>query len=163
MPSYVRETVVDAPLDDVWGFHSQIRGLEALTPDWMGLRVERVIGADGEPDPDRLDAGSEIALSMRPFDVGPRQHWTSVITEREHGDDTAFFRDEMVHGPFDRWVHTHAFFADGPETVVRDHVEYELPLAHRLGKLAVATVPFSQAGFEAMFRQRHRTTKAQLE
>ena len=37
---------------------------------------------DGEPDPEVLEAGSRIKLSMRPFGVGPRQEWTSVITER---------------------------------------------------------------------------------
>ncbi|WP_265110578.1 SRPBCC family protein [Halosolutus halophilus] len=163
MPLYERETTVRVPLEEVWEFHSRLSGLEALTPDWMGLRVERVIGPDGEPDPDRLEAGSEVDLSMRPFGVGPRQHWTSIITERERDEGMAYFRDEMVHGPFDRWVHTHAFYADGDETVLRDHVDYELPLSRRLGGIADATVPISQAGFEAMFRQRHRATKEHLE
>ncbi len=163
MPSYERETIVRAPLEEVWTFHSQVSGLEALTPAWMRLRVERVIGPDGEPDPETLDAGSEIELSMQPFGVGPRQHWTSVITERERTDGTAYFRDEMVHGPFDRWVHTHTFFADGDRTVLRDHVDYELPLADRLGDLGAATLPVSQAGFEGMFRQRHATTRGLLE
>ncbi|MFC4544459.1 SRPBCC family protein [Halosolutus amylolyticus] len=163
MPSYERETTVQAPLEDVWEFHSRVNGLEAVTPAWMGLRVERVIGPDGEPDPELLEAGSEIDLSMRPFGVGPRQHWTSIITERERTDGSAYFRDEMVHGPFGRWVHTHSFYAAGEETVVRDHVDYELPLVQRLGGLADATAPFSQAGFEAMFRNRHRATKAHFE
>ncbi len=163
MPSYERETIVQAPLDEVWEFHATVSGLEALTPEWMGLRVETVIGPDGEPDPDRLEAGSEIELSMHPFGIGPRQHWTSVITERDRTDGTAYFRDEMVHGPFDRWVHTHTFFADGEQTVLRDHIDYELPLVERLGGLGDVTLPVSQAGFEGMFRQRHQTTKALLE
>ncbi len=163
MPSYERETIVRAPLSEVWEFHSQISGLEALTPDWMGLRVESVVGPDGERDPDRLDAGSEIDLSIRPFGVGPRQHWTSVITESAFDETSAYFRDEMVHGPFDRWIHTHSFFPDGDRTILRDHVEYELPLVDRLGELGRVTEPFSQAGFEGMFRQRHRTTKQLLE
>jgi len=48
MPTYERETTVDSPFDDVWAFHSQVSGLEAVTPDWLDLRVERVIGPDGE-------------------------------------------------------------------------------------------------------------------
>ncbi len=163
MPSYERETIVRAPLADVWEFHSTTDGLEALTPAWMGLRVESVIGPDGERDPERLEAGSEIDLSIQPFGVGPRQHWTSVITESERTDGTAYFRDEMVHGPFDRWVHTHSFFADGDRTVLRDHVDYALPLADRVGGLDATVAPFSQVGFEGMFRQRHRTTKQLLE
>lgn len=125
----------------------------------MGLRVERVIGPDGEANPDVLETGSEIALSIRPLGVGPRQHWTSVITARERADGSALFRDEMVHGPFDRWEHTHSFIADGERTIVRDHVAYALPA----GRLGAAVTPLSRVGFEGMFRARHASTKARLE
>ncbi|AXR81586.1 SRPBCC family protein [Natrarchaeobaculum sulfurireducens] len=159
MPTYERQTRVRAPFEDVWEFHSRASGLEALTADWMGLRVESVIGPDGESDPDVLEVGSELDVSIRPFDVGPRQHWTSVIVEREREDGAAVFRDEMVHGPFDRWVHTHSFFADGDETIVRDRVDYTLPFGP-IGRLGT---PFSGVGFEAMFRDRHRRTRTELE
>ncbi len=159
MPTYQRETTVDSPFEDVWAFHSRVSGLEAVTPDWLHLRVERVIGPDGEANPNVLEPGSEVALSMRPFGVGPRQHWTSVITDRERNAGSAYFRDEMVYGPFDRWEHTHSFHADGDRTILRDRVEYELPL----GGLGDAVEPVSKPGFEAMFRARHRLAKAQLE
>jgi ligand-binding SRPBCC domain-containing protein len=159
MPSYERSVRVDAPLDDVWEFYSWVDGLEAVSPDWMGLRIESVVGPDGEPDRGILEAGSEVTLSTRPFGVGPRQRWTSVITERERTDGTAYFRDEMVSGPFERWVHTHAFYADGDETLLRDHVEYALPF----GPLGRAATPFSRVGFETMFRKRHELTKVALE
>ncbi|QFU83426.1 SRPBCC family protein [Natronorubrum aibiense] len=165
MPSYDRRTTIDAPLEDVWQFHSRVSGLEAVTPDWMGLRVERVIGPDGEPDPDVLESGSEIALSMRPFGVGPRQHWTSLITDRDRSDGSAYFRDEMVHGPFDRWEHTHSFYADGDRTVVHDHVDYTLPCGglEDVAGLGTGITAASQVGFDTMFRTRHRLTKAHLE
>ncbi|PCR90856.1 SRPBCC family protein [Natrinema ejinorense] len=159
MPTYERETTVDSPFEDVWAFNSRVSGLEAVTPDWMGMRVERVIGSEGESDPDVLEPGAEIALSIRPFGVGPRQHWTSVITARERDDGSAYFRDEMVHGLFDHWVHTHTFHADGDRTVIHDRVEYELPL----GGLGDAVAPLSKVGFEAMFRSRHRLAKSRLE
>ena len=159
MPTYERQTHVRAPLESVWEFHSRASGLEALTPEWMDLRIESVLGADGESDPDVLEAGSEVEASIRPFGVGPRQYWTSVIVERERQNGGAFFRDEMVHGPFDRWVHTHSFFADGDETIVRDQIDYELPLGP-IGRLGE---PFSGVGFEAMFRERHRRTRTELE
>ncbi|MFC6769269.1 SRPBCC family protein [Natrinema soli] len=159
MQTYERETTVDSPFEDVWAFHSRVSGLEAVTPDWLGLRVERVIGPDGDPDPNVLEPGLEVALSMRPFGVGPRQHWTSVITDRDRDEGSAYFRDEMVHGPFDRWEHTHSFFADGDRTVVRDRVDYELPF----GRLGDAVESVSTPGFAAMFRARHRLAKARLE
>lgn len=159
MPTYHRQVRVDAPLDEVWDFHSRITGLEALTPGWMNLQVEAVRGPDGESDPELLDQGAQVRMSMRPFGVGPRQTWVSRIISREEGDEHAVFRDDMQGGPFETWVHTHEFTADGEGTLVDDTVEYELPL----GRLGTAAGPFAVVGFEPMFRYRHRETKRLLE
>jgi len=67
MPVYERSTHVDAPFDDVWAFHSRGSGLEALTPDWLHLRIEESTGPDGQPDPDVLEEGATIVSSVRPF------------------------------------------------------------------------------------------------
>jgi ligand-binding SRPBCC domain-containing protein len=159
MPVYERSTRVAAPLEEVWAFHSEVSGLEALTPEFMNLRVERVVGPDGEADPGVLETGARIDLSMRPFGVGPRQTWTSVIVAREAHDGAAYFRDEMEDGPFPEWEHTHLFYADDGDTIVRDRVRYRLP-GGPLGRLAE---PFGDLGFEPMFAGRHRATKRRLE
>ncbi|MFB6107065.1 MAG: SRPBCC family protein [Halobacteriaceae archaeon] len=159
MPTYERSTRVRAPLDEVWSFHSTPRGLAALTPRWMHLRVEAVRGPDGRPNPDVLDARSVLELSVRPGGVGPRQRWTSRIVAREREDGAAFFRDEMVDGPFREWVHTHRFVADGDATMVHDRVVYALPF----GPVGDLLGPLAVAGFEPMFRYRHRRTQALLE
>jgi ligand-binding SRPBCC domain-containing protein len=125
----------------------------------MGLSVEAVRGPDGEPDPEVLEVGSRIRMAMRPFGAGPPQRWTSRIVARDESAGSAVFRDDMVDGPFDEWVHTHRFFADGGETIVEDSVEYELPF----GPLGRALGPFAVVGFEPMFRYRHRRTKELLE
>lgn len=159
MNTYERSVRVAAPLAEVWDFHSRVDGLEALTPNWLGLRVEGIRGPDGEPDPDVLTAGTAIHLSVRPGGLGPRQDWTTRIVARDRSDGAASFRDVMLDGPFPAWEHTHCFYRDGGATVVRDVVDYELPLGglgRRLGPLAVV-------GFEPMFRYRHRRTKALLE
>ncbi|WP_254840338.1 SRPBCC family protein [Natronomonas marina] len=159
MATYTRETRVEAPLEEVWAFHSTVDGLEALTPDFMNLEVRAVTGPDGDPDPEVLAAGSRIDLSMRPFGVGPRTEWTSVITERSEEEGAAMFHDVMEGGPFPVWEHTHRFFADGEATVVSDRVEYELPG----GALGRAVSPLGWVGFEPMFRGRHRKTRELLE
>jgi len=156
---YERETRVRAPLERVWEFHSRIEGLEALTPGFANVRVERVIGPDGEPDPEVLEAGARVEASVRPFGVGPRQRWTSVIRERERTDGSAYFLDTMAEGPFPVWEHTHSFFAGGSDTVVRDRVEYVLP-GGRPGRVAS---PLARVGFEPIFRYRHRRTRELLE
>lgn len=159
MAVYERRTRIRAPLDDVWSFYSRIGGLVALTPGWMNMRVESVRDADGEFDPEVLEPGARIRASIRPFGVGPRQRWTSLIVEREESDGAAMFRDEMRGGPFERWEHTHSFFADGDETIAVDRVEYELPL----GSLGEVAGPLAKVGFEPMFRYRHEKTKELLE
>jgi ligand-binding SRPBCC domain-containing protein len=160
MPIYQREARVDAPFSEVWKFHSRIEGLEALTPDWMNLRVEGVHGPEGgaRSDDALLEAGTAVRMSLRPFDVGPRQQWTSRITHREEGDGAAVFEDVMEDGPFPEWRHTHSFYAVSEgETLVRDRVEYELPVVGGL------LDPLGWIGFEPMFRDRHRRTKRILE
>lgn len=159
MERYSRRTRVAAPLEEVWAFHSRIEGLETLTPDFLQLEVGAVRGPDGELDPDLLVEGTEIEMSLRPFSVGPRQRWVSRITEREEREGRAWFRDEMLDGPFPTWVHTHTFFADGEETVIEDRVVYELPL----GPLKDVLGPLGVVGFEPMFRDRHRRTREALE
>lgn len=161
MATYRRRVRVAAPLEEVWEFHSDIGGLEALTPGFMNLQVERVVGPDGEDDPEVLAAGTAIEMSSRPFGVGPRQSWVSRIEERETDLDAgrAHFVDTMEGGPFPTWRHTHRFYERGGETVVDDEVRYELPG----GALGRTASPLGWVGFEPMFRFRHRRTRELLE
>ncbi|WP_181686178.1 SRPBCC family protein [Halorhabdus salina] len=159
MATYKRSVQIDAPFEDVWAFHSSIDGLEALTPDWLKLRVETVRGPDGETDPDVMDAGATANASIRPFGVGPRQQMTTTILERERDGDTGYFVDEMSGGPFAHWRHTHKFDAVAGGTQITDYVEYRLA-GGSLGRLAG---PLAVVGFAPMFRYRHRRTKAELE
>lgn len=158
MAIYERTVWIQAPLDDVWAFHSGVDGLVELTPDWMHLRIDSAIGPDGESDPAVLEEGAKVRVSTRPLGVGPRQSWTSRIVERNRKHESAVFRDRMEAGPFREWLHTHRFYAEDDGTRIVDRVEYELPLGpfHRISGLAR---PF----FEPMFAYRHRRTKALLE
>lgn len=159
MAIYDRESLVRAPLDEVWAFYSGIDGLVALTPEWFGLRVEGVTGPDGEADPGELVEGTTIDLSVRPLGIGPRQRTTSRIVERRRENGVALFRDRMTEGPFDHWLHTHAFEAVDGGTLVRDRVEYRLPCGVA-GRLAARGMV---VGLAPMFRYRHRRTRELLE
>ncbi|GAA0655551.1 SRPBCC family protein [Salarchaeum japonicum] len=153
MAMYERDVRVDAPLSDVWAFHSRVEGLEELTPAWAGLRIESVVGPDGAPDPGVLEPGARIRMSAGPpFLPGPRESWTSVIAEREERDGFAYFVDEMEGGPFASWRHTHLFYADSDDrTLIRDRVRYELPFG--------APAALGRPGLDMMFRARHRRTR----
>lgn len=159
MPIFEYESRVDAPLDDVWDFHSTTDGLVELTPGWMKMSVEETRGPDGAPDPEVLGEGSEVDVSLKPLGVFPRVTWRSVILERNREDGNAYFIDEMEDGPFKRWRHTHSFEEDGDSTVARDRVEYQLPL-WMLGR---AGSPAFRINAYFMFRYRHRRTRELLE
>lgn len=157
--TFERSVHIDAPLSEVWAFHSTVDGLVALTPDWLHLRVDSVVGPDGEHDPAELLTGTRLHLSVRPFGVGPRQSVTSEIVERHRGDGEARFVDEMVEGPFDHWEHTHLFRRDDAGTLLTDRVKYRLPM----GELGNGLGAFATVGFDPMFRYRHRETRRRLE
>ena len=152
MATFERELRVRAALADVWAFHSTIDGLRSLTPDWLNLRVEDIERPGDEPETHVLTAGTRIHASVRPFGVGPRQTWVSHITEREEGEDRAYFVDVMEAGPFPEWEHTHLFYADGDETLIRDRVEYRAPVGGVGDDLA-------RVGLAPMFWYRHRRTR----
>ena len=155
MQTFERDVRVDAPLAAVWEFHSTVDGLLALTPAWANLRVDGVDWPAGGSEDDVLVEGTRIHMSVRPLGVGPRQTWTSRITERVEDDGHAHFVDVMEDGPFPAWRHTHSFFADGDQTVLRDRVEYRAPLGG-LGALG------SPAVLWPMFAFRHRRTREVL-
>jgi len=159
MATYERSSWVRAPLDEVWAFHAGVDGLVALTPRWADLRVERVTGSDGRPDPEVLESGSTVDLSVRPFGVGRRRRWTSEIVERTRSDGTAYFRDVMVAGPFPTWEHTHLFYAEGGRTLCRDLVRYRTPTGplSPVGDAAVTPI------LDAVFRYRHRRLRSVLD
>lgn len=160
MAVFERETLVRAPLERVWEFHRSIDGLVAVTPDWLGLRVEAVHQPDGSEEPSgTLPEGTEVELSVRPFGHGPRQRWRSRITAARLDDGAAILRDRMVSGPFDHWEHTHAMYETRRGTRLRDRIEYELRSVAGGGvvdRLAVT-------GLAPMFRYRHRRTRTLLE
>lgn len=165
MAVFERETTVRTPLETVWAFHSTVDGLAALTPDWLHLQVHAIEGPDRESRQDVrdgassvLEAGSTVDLSVRPFGRGPRQHWRSEILTRRREAGAALFRDRMVEGPFDEWVHTHAFYAADGGTRIRDRVEYALSAA----PLGGIVDRFAVAGLAPTFRYRHRRTRELL-
>ena len=123
MPTLELATLIDAPLERVFDLARDI-GLHATS---MQGYAERPV------------AGVTTGL------IGPGQTVTWKATHfglpfRLTSRITAFaaprhFRDEMVAGPFKRFVHDHLFEPAGAGTLMRDVFDYEAPCAG-LGRLA---------------------------
>ena len=113
------------PLDEVFAFFGDAANLEAITPAFLRFRILT-------PLPIEMRAGARIEYALSLFGVPLR--WDTRITEWRPGER---FVDEQESGPYALWRHTHEFEAQGGATIVRDRVEYALPLGP-LGRAARA-------------------------
>jgi ligand-binding SRPBCC domain-containing protein len=117
-----REQVVKQPLADVFAFFAQAENLERITPPWLSFRLMT-------PGPIEMGSGTLIDYRLRLHGLPLR--WTSRI---ELWEEQRRFVDQQVQGPYRLWRHLHEFVPVGRSTLVRDRVEYALPLG-RLGGL----------------------------
>ncbi len=129
MSSYVieRRQIVPGDRATVFAFFENPRNLERITPDWLGFEVVSATDA-------RVRLGTEIEYRLR-WLVFPMA-WKSRISEYE---ENAWFADEMLRGPYERWYHRHVFLPAPGGVEMVDLVEYELPFGP-LGALAHATL-----------------------
>jgi uncharacterized protein YbjT (DUF2867 family)/ligand-binding SRPBCC domain-containing protein len=146
----VASQLVSRPLDEVFPFFAAPENLARLTPP--GMRFELRSG-------DRaMRAGLAIEYRLRPLPMLPvRVGWQTRI---EAYDPPNVFSDVQARGPYRSWDHRHSFEAVDGGTLVRDEVEYELPLGP-LGGVAHRLAVRSQLA--ELFRFRARTIAAIFE
>ncbi len=111
-----REQWVPAGLDETFAFFADAANLERLTPAFLGFSILTRL-------PITMREGTLIEYRLRLFGVPLR--WLTRIEVWEPGRR---FVDRQLRGPYALWVHTHAFERSGSGTLVRDRVEYALPL-----------------------------------
>lgn len=146
------ESTIDASLSEVWAFHADSKGLEAITPRVVGLTVEGVTRPPQTIE-QGLPVGTRMVLSFSPLGISELR-WVARIVARKYTDNMGRFVDRQIEGPFAFWEHTHEFYRDGDQTRIIDHIEYQLPL--RLPN-TLAWLPL-----KLMLMDRHRRTKGQL-
>jgi uncharacterized protein YbjT (DUF2867 family)/ligand-binding SRPBCC domain-containing protein len=118
--------LVPRPLQEVFAFFAEPENLARLTPP--GMRFEFLT------DDRRMRAGLVLDYRLRPL-LGVPVRWQTHI---DAYDPPNAFHDVQERGPYRAWRHTHTFEAVEGGTLVRDEVEYALPLgplgeiAHRL-------------------------------
>jgi ligand-binding SRPBCC domain-containing protein len=110
------ELQLPAPRDRVFTFFSDATNLESITPPWMSFRVQT-------PRPIEMRAGTRIDYKLRVHGLPLR--WRSNISVWEPPER---FVDEQEIGPYRFWRHEHAFEETDDGTLVRDTVEYAVPL-----------------------------------
>ena len=143
MPQFVKESVIEAPVEAVFAFHERPDAFELLQPPWD--KVEIITPPSG------LEVGTKVSLFTW---VGPFKQ--RIEAEHIGYEKNVFFEDTMNSGPFKSWRHKHLFFEHEDGCRLRDEIEYEAPMGF-LGRLAdpIAVRP----RLEKMFDYRHDITR----
>lgn len=123
------------PVQQVFDFFANPENLPPIMPAWQKVRIESAKLTTPDNVPHRPHAlageGSELYVTFRPLPFLPiRTGWHVLVSEFVY---LSHFCDIQLAGPFKYWHHCHRMRRedrDGVEgTLVRDEVEYELPLA----------------------------------
>jgi NADH dehydrogenase len=119
--------LIPRPLDEVVGFFEDPRNLGRLTPASMGFEFLT--------DDFAMREGLDIRYRIRPL-LGIPATWGTRITD---ADPPRGFVDVQSKGPYRHWQHRHRFEPVEGGTLVRDDIEYRLPLGP-LGEVAHSLV-----------------------
>lgn len=145
---FVKESLFEAPASEVFAFHQRPDAFTLLLPPWQKHDIVT--------PPRSLDVGTRVVMRAR---IGPV--WQTIEAVHVAYDPGQSFTDEMVRGPFRRWVHRHVVEPRGEgRSILRDEIDYELPFG-RLGRLAGGW--FARREIERLFAFRHEVTRAHVE
>jgi ligand-binding SRPBCC domain-containing protein len=120
-----RSQLLPITLEEAWSFFSSPKNLARITPPDMGFVIREPF--DNAP----TYAGQRITYTVKPL-LGIPLTWVTLIAEVEA---PRRFVDTQLKGPYKRWWHVHTFEEVDGGVLMRDRVEYELPMGP-LGELA---------------------------
>jgi ligand-binding SRPBCC domain-containing protein len=109
------EHVVEAPVERVFAFHASPAHLATLHRDSTAFRL---LHHDGDVRPGSTTWFEQKLTGFLPVVLGFR-HVTYEPPRR--------FGEELIHGPYDRFVHVHEFEPHPRGTLVRDRLELAVP------------------------------------
>ena len=135
------EMTAPVPLREVFKFFQDPRNLARITPP--NLRFDVTTAGNIE-----MRKGALIDYTIRW--LGLPMKWRTLIAEYQ---PPRLFIDEQVQGPYRYWRHRHDFTEAEGVSVIRDRVEYELPLGI-MGRMAHAFVVERQLKGIFSYRQR---------
>lgn len=145
---FVKESLIEASAEEVFGFHESPDAFERLQPPWQKTEIVQ--------PPTSLEVGTRVILKAK---FGPM--WQTIVAEHVAYEPGKMFADRMVEGPFPKWLHKHIVTPKGPDKcLLTDDIEYELPLG-AVGRFFGGW--FARANLERLFEFRHRVTREACE
>lgn len=140
--TFEQSVLIKAPVEAVFAFCSSRAGFERHFPHPLRW----------ESGPEQWRQHSELAFQFRYL-----RWWVHYRTRLTQWEPQRRFVDEMVAGPYRRFVHTHSFEPVGGGTLYTDHVAFSTGF----GRWIDRTVALRQ--IRATFKQRHARMKHALE
>jgi ligand-binding SRPBCC domain-containing protein len=141
---FIKESVIHASAEKVFGFHELPDAFERLVPPWEDATVIQKA--------DISVIGSRAIIEQKIFGIIPSR-W---VAEHTAYDPPRMFEDVQVSGPFKSWRHRHLIEPHAEGALLRDEIEFEPPLWF-LGDIAVPL--FIIPKLEKMFAFRHEVTR----
>ena len=143
---FIKESVIEASVEEVFAFHERPDAFALLQPPWEHAQILQ--------PPSSLAVGTVVKLRSR---VGPL--WLTIVAEHVAYEKNQRFEDVMKRGPFAKWHHKHLFSADPAGCLLRDEIDYQPPLG-LLGKLMSPFV--IEPRLKRMFEYRHQITRREV-
>ncbi|MDF2851323.1 MAG: hypothetical protein K0S31_2008 [Sphingobacterium multivorum] len=138
-----REQQLTCDMDTAWAFFSSPMNLSEITPKDMGFVVT------SDCDQQEIFEGMIIDYLVSPILWFPLK-WKTKITQVEKNKS---FTDFQLKGPYAYWNHFHEFIPNENGVLMKDRVDYELPLGI-LGTIAHGI--FVKRKLERIFDYRHQ-------
>lgn len=120
-----REQQLNCDIQTAWEFFSSANNLSKITPKEMNFIVLT------EMTEDEIFEGMIIDYYVSPI-FGIKMKWKTEITQV---DFQKSFTDFQKKGPYKLWNHHHEFIINDKGVLMKDSVDYELPLGF-LGEIA---------------------------
>ncbi|WP_445430886.1 SRPBCC family protein [Chryseobacterium indoltheticum] len=120
-----REQQLNCDIHTAWEFFSSANNLSKITPKEMNFIVLT------EMTEDEIFEGMIIDYYVSPV-FGIKMKWKTEITQV---DFQKSFTDFQKKGPYKLWNHHHEFIINDKGVLMKDSVDYELPLGF-LGEIA---------------------------
>ncbi|MCU7613520.1 SRPBCC family protein [Chryseobacterium sp. GMJ5] len=120
-----REQQLNCDIETAWKFFSSAHNLSKITPKDMNFIVRTDLKDD------EIYQGMIIDYYVSPL-LGIKMDWQTEITQVDHHKN---FIDFQKKGPYKLWNHFHEFIPNEKGVLIRDIVDYELPMGF-LGEIA---------------------------
>jgi ligand-binding SRPBCC domain-containing protein len=141
---FIKESVIRASPQRVFVFHELPDAIDRLIPPWESAKIIQKA--------DISKVGSRAIIETKILGI----FTTRWVAEHTAYDPPRMFEDIQIEGPFRSWRHRHIVEPHADGAVLRDAIEYEMPI-RIFGPLAapIAITP----RLERLFVFRHQVTK----